>query len=120
MSDEDQLFMMSNWQALGAWPKGFRKDKPSRVKKAVAFRRSVRRYLEKTWKLDRDITEGGRFSCCLMLCVLSSMIIQADIDAEVAKQKKALRAAAVQKTLQKASDAAAKLAKKNRARAKTR
>ncbi|KAF8142269.1 hypothetical protein K438DRAFT_1784929 [Mycena galopus ATCC 62051] len=44
-SDKDQRFVLVFWNALCAWPKGFRKAKHSFVKKAVAFKAAARRLL---------------------------------------------------------------------------
>ncbi|KAF8184077.1 hypothetical protein K438DRAFT_1766523 [Mycena galopus ATCC 62051] len=58
LNDRDQRFMMSTWEALGGTPKGFRKDKRSLIKKAVAFKAAAKKLLSRSWTLDRKITDG--------------------------------------------------------------
>ncbi|KAJ6471508.1 hypothetical protein C8R45DRAFT_1165314 [Mycena sanguinolenta] len=101
LPDKDQEYMMKCWQALGAWPKGFSKKSRKLVKKAVAFRAESKRLSARTWNADQDMTEM-------------------DIDREVSKRKRQQREAAHQRLLQKASDAAAKAAKRSKLKLKSK
>ncbi|KAF8186553.1 hypothetical protein K438DRAFT_2019803 [Mycena galopus ATCC 62051] len=93
LSEKNQRFVMDSWNALGAWPKGFRKDKHNLVKKAVAFKAAARRLLRKAWTLDREITDR-------------------DVDIEVKRRKALHREAAYQKALRNAAEAAVGNARK--------
>ncbi|KAF8133123.1 hypothetical protein K438DRAFT_1787724 [Mycena galopus ATCC 62051] len=94
LNDKDQLYAASSWEALGAWPKGYRRDKRKLLKKAVAFKAAAARtLLRKSWTKDRAITD-------------------ANIDLEVSRQKALHCEAAYQKALQKAADAVIKHTKK--------
>ncbi|KAF8186853.1 hypothetical protein K438DRAFT_1973059 [Mycena galopus ATCC 62051] len=98
LDDKDQQYIQKSWEALGAWPKGFRKDKRKLVKKAVAFKAAAKKLLVNRWTLTRAITDD-------------------DVVREVSRQKALHREAAYQKALQKAADAAVKDAKRKRGKA---
>ncbi|KAJ7790648.1 hypothetical protein B0H14DRAFT_2625822 [Mycena olivaceomarginata] len=82
LSVEDQLFMRRSWESIGTWRKGIRKYPKAGMRREMAFRAKVRKLLKDSWTLVREIQE-------------------ADIDREVARQRKIKRDSDLQKQLEK-------------------